>query len=1119
MINTSTAYQQAQEKDRRFVGKASCLLKNGTMLDFDKTNLMASGIKISDGVSGSNSFDIGSAIVNKLTVMIYNGEDAYSDYDFDKAVITIWIGQQLSNHIEWLKKGVFNASDPTTTPDVITLEALDNMSKFDVVYDGNLTFPATLQTIVQYCCGRCGVTMISGQFPNYNYQVNKNPFDDNSNITYRAILAYCAQIAGCYARCNADGNLELKWYDTAAFDDIIDGGVFDATGESSYQTGDELDGGNFTDYSSGDSADGGTFTDPLPYHHIYSLVSLSVSTEDVVITGIRVTAADSENAEGKKLEGETYLCGVEGYVLHIKGNPLIEYGKAQEVAEYLGGRIIGMRFRPFTASCLGDPSMEAGDAAVVTDRKGNSYYTYLTNISYSTGNYASISCDAEPAARHSADRYSELDKIIAEIKKDSQFRLSEYAQYVDKLNTLAINAMGYYETTETQDDGSMIKYMHDKPLLSESTIIYKNSIDGFFWSKDGGDTWTAGIDKDGNAVMNVIAAIGINADWINTGVFTVQDDEGNVIFLANVDTGQVIIDAQSLRVGGKPVATEEQLRDASNLQVVLSSEYHGIPTDEEGNNGNYADCYTDVSILFGATDVTDSASITINESQDVQGSWNAEECRYTVTDLLSDNGYVDFTVSYYNLTVVKRFALAKNKQGERGDSGRIYFIEPSFNVLKRSANNSISPNFVEFRSYYRDGNSATRYAYSGRFIIEETIDGDTWTTIYTSTENENSVKHYLYSMLSDASGAAVATANGDTIGIPRDVVQVRCKLYAAGGTTDLMDMQSVTVVTDVDALTHEEIFDLLTNNGEIKGIYKEGNQLYISFTYAKGGALTLGGSSNTHGVLKILNADGELIGKWDKDGIDAIKGNFSGSLSSATGTFIDGILTNATIRGGTLKLENSSIGEVAIDNAGVKVGIDHIVIMHEDGTAAPYASRLWSGSDGSGYVRTYANSGTSHYAGFNGENMRATGSKNRIVKTDDYGKLLQYCYEMPSPMFGDMGTGVVDRAGVVYISIDDRFAQTIAQGMEYYVFLQKEGDGDIWVGEKASTYFVVRGTPGISFSWEMKAIQRDYQFERLDVLDFVEGNEIVDVNYAVEAAQMVEQYYTELEEVYHEEIN
>ena len=228
------------------------------------------------------------------------------------------------------------------------------------------------------------------------------------------------------------------------------------------------------------------------------------------------------------------------------------------------------------------------------------------------------------------------------------------------------------------------------------------------------------------------------------------------------------------------------------------------------------------------------------------------------------------TIKYTNGTssdTKKRVIGVYGDTGKNGAPGRTYMIEPSVNILKRSHDNTISPNFVEFKSYYRDGNSATRTAYSGRWIIEETSDGDEWTTIYTSSANESSVTHYLYSMLADSDGSAIANSNGDTIGIPRDVVAIRAKLYASGGTTNLLDMQSIAVVVDVDALTHEEIFNLLTNNGEVKGIYQEGNQLYISFTYAKGGELVLGGANNQNGSLKILNRFSELIGKWDNEGI------------------------------------------------------------------------------------------------------------------------------------------------------------------------------------------------------------------------------------------------------------
>lgn len=205
-------------------------------------------------------------------------------------------------------------------------------------------------------------------------------------------------------------------------------------------------------------------------------------------------------------------------------------------------------------------------------------------------------------------------------------------------------------------------------------------------------------------------------------------------------------------------------------------------------------------------------------------------------------------------------------RGEDGPPGRTYIIEPSCNVLKRGSDKVISPNFITFKAYYRDGDSATRVPYKGRFIVEETVDGSTWNTIYASSTDEDTVTHYLYSILTNSSGQTVVSSNGSTIGIPRDVTNVRCKLYASGGTTTLMDMQSVAVVIDVDNLTQSQIVEILSNDGAWKGLYYKNGQLYISFSAALGGELTLGGEKNGNGYLKIKDANNADKGLIDRSG-------------------------------------------------------------------------------------------------------------------------------------------------------------------------------------------------------------------------------------------------------------
>lgn len=139
------------------------------------------------------------------------------------------------------------------------------------------------------------------------------------------------------------------------------------------------------------------------------------------------------------------------------------------------------------------------------------------------------------------------------------------------------------------------------------------------------------------------------------------------------------------------------------------------------------------------------------------------------------------------------------------------------------------------------------------------------------------------------------------------------------------------------------------------------------------------------------------------------------------------------------------------------------------------------------------------------------GTKNRNVKTEDYGDRLQYCYEMASPYFGDIGQGKTDGNGYAYIDISDIFSETVRTDLQYQVFLQKEGNGDIWIEEKEPTYFCVKGTPNLDFSWEIKAKQKDYEFERLEINDM--ESEVSEPNYEKEGQSLVEEYINSTEVV------
>ena len=115
---------------------------------------------------------------------------------------------------------------------------------------------------------------------------------------------------------------------------------------------------------------------------------------------------------------------------------------------------------------------------------------------------------------------------------------------------------------------------------------------------------------------------------------------------------------------------------------------------------------------------------------------------------------------------------------------------------------------------------------------------------------------------------------------------------------------------------------------------------------------------------------------------------------------------------------------------------------------------------------------------------------------------------MPTPLFGDVGEGILDDSGKCIIMLDDIFSETITTSIEYQVFLQEEGRGDIWVQEKNKNYFEVNGTAGLKFAWEIKAKQIEYEYDRLEVFS---DTDLQEPKYEEQAAEMVNDFYENLE--------
>ena len=1276
MINVSNTFKEKLQDGEQVIEIVEITFADGTTKTLEN-EIMIGNNDFFD-CAESSSFPVGATVCKTMKLELDNTEDQWKNYNFYQAKVHAYLKLQTSvaesasesiwmddfyepildtdgnsivlsratseDRYETIDKGIYTITTPEQYGEILSFTALDDMYKTNAKYYSALTLPQTVMALIRDACESLNIPMGFSSMAHGNVVVTALP----DNMTFRQLIGWAAMLETANARIDNRGYLQfIKW--------------------------------NFGAVENGSLV-------PIKLEDYVN--SPTLSSDDIVITGIRVKNKESES-----------LFGTTGYVLELENN-LLSDSDLGTVAAWIGGNLVGARFRNLQGDLIYNPLLEFGDMAYSFDRNGNKYLTPITNVSSPLNGITTVKTQADDPIRNSSTYMSEATKALVEARQLVKDERTEREKAVERLNNTLKTSGGLYMTVEPQDDGSNIYYAHNKPTLEQSDIVWKFTAEAIGISMDGGKTYPYGLNINGELIARLLYAEGINASYINAGALVVRDTNGKIIFSADIDNNQIVIDGASVRIGashldgllnsmqgqidgnintwtGTPAPTLsnypanewltdtemskhvgdlyydgdshayrfrndgkgyywERLKDtdvtkalqdsedalaaaksaqeaaalAKNMTLQLSNEYQGISVDSDGNYGTFpGNVSTQAVVMYGTQDITSDCKFTIIKSDSVTGSWNNATKTYTVTALSADDGWVDIKATYISvLSVVKRFSLAKiyagkngtngvdglqgpkgdqgipgpqgeqgiqgpqgprgergipgtpgadgktpylhikyapvenptsgqmtetpdiyigtytdylqdnstdpaaytwakfrgddgqpgkngytwikyasmpngedmsdnpdtvpwidtdgnticdtvgnpiylepeyvayigiannketptesddpadytwtrykgadgengsdgkdgadgkdgktsythiayansadgktdfsvsdsnreyigmyadfteqdstnpddyawtlvkgangaqgipgkagvdgktpyfhiayansadgktgfdvvvsagkqyigqytdydtpddsidptkyrwtkikGEQGEKGEQGvpgRTYFIEMSANILKRGQDNKVSPNYITAKAYYRDGDKAERKEYKGRWKVQTSTDGSTYSDVLASIADE-STKSY-------------------TVGsLDRSVVYIRFILYEAGENNNQLDIQTIPILIDVDALTHEEIFNLLTNNGAIKGIYKEGNQLYISFTYAKGGTLKLGGENNGYGTLEVYDKDGNIICKINNtDGFKNIKGSEWAQIkesifSAGFGNITDGLL-------------------------------------------------------------------------------------------------------------------------------------------------------------------------------------------------------------------------------------
>lgn len=557
MRNLSTEFKEQQNSgNRNYLKYADFTFTDGSTLSITDKDLWSNGFKFEDAVSQNGSFDIGAAIINKLTLQINNFSGKYTDYIWDGARVVCHIGLELSTGIEKIRICTMTVTDaPYQNTAIISLTCEDSMRLFDRDYsESKLTYPATRLQIIQNACEVCGVTLQSTRFDNDDFVIQNRP--DDSSITFRQVIAWVAQMVCQWAKTDAYGRLCLDWYKNEVpdnFYDLVETPWKDIEGKDILDTtGAQI----ITVMQKGITAiDTNGFT-PWLY--------------DVEITGVKVTEY-VENSS--KNEAKTYQSGKSGYVIEISDNKLIQEGSGEKICQIIADRCVGLKFRPFTTGALTNIAWEAGDTIAISDRNGKQYKSFLTSVTLNPGAFEQLECSAKSVSRNKQKQYTLSQQVQAESKKNLKDERTAREKAIEELSQRLSESSGTYTTVETQPDGSNIYYLHNKPQLSDSDIIWKMTAEAWAVSTDGGQHWNGGMTVDGDVIARILTATGINADWINTGNIKAIDKDGNTTFLVDVTTGRVIINADSIQIKGKDVNAIAKEKAETEVNNFISNTY------------------------------------------------------------------------------------------------------------------------------------------------------------------------------------------------------------------------------------------------------------------------------------------------------------------------------------------------------------------------------------------------------------------------------------------------------------------------------------------------------------------------------------------------------------------
>ena len=282
------------------------------LITYDDVSITnAKSIKFTGGAEGEDDFSLGSTVSQYVTIIIPDPGKAIEGHE-----LLVQIGMEVNGLVEYIPMGYFTPGKPSRNEEQIEFTAYDRMMKTERAFsmDGDSTDTAAVLKRIQEITG---VMVVTDGLSGISMKVPKG-------YSCREVLSYVAQLHGCFAVCNRNGQIELHSY--------VDGGYTVSTGR---------------------------YWDSFEHN-------------DYLFQVEKLTCYTGQDEEGKDVS----VSSGDGPRAVIFSNPFMTQDTLDKVMDSLKG----FSYMPGSLRMMGDPRLDPWDVLTVEDRKGGSYKVPLMKL-------------------------------------------------------------------------------------------------------------------------------------------------------------------------------------------------------------------------------------------------------------------------------------------------------------------------------------------------------------------------------------------------------------------------------------------------------------------------------------------------------------------------------------------------------------------------------------------------------------------------------------------------------------------------------------------------------------------------------------------------------------------